>query len=150
MPRPALSSHRVRAQLRWGAGALLLALVALLAGCQYLPGQHSNVHAAAPLRLLKLDSTVLNLADASTPAYLRVGISLGLSSPAPKDPAGDAETSTVARDTVVTVTSKETSDVLLSASGKDDLKKALLAELRRRLPDAGIDELYFDEFLVQR
>lgn len=132
------------------AGALLLPLLLLaaLGGCQYLPGHKPAVKAAAPVRIVKLDSTVLNLADTTGPAYLRLGVSLALTSPTAKD--SDVETQSIARDTIVTLASKETSDVLLSASGKDDLKRALLAELRRRLPEAQIEDLYFDEFLVQR
>ncbi|HUX65955.1 MAG TPA: flagellar basal body-associated FliL family protein [Terriglobales bacterium] len=137
------------ARLPAGAPALLaLLLLAALAGCQYLPGHKAAVKAAAPVRIVKLDSTVLNLADTSGPAYLRLGVSLGIASLPPKD--SDLKTKTIARDTIVTLASKETSDVLLSASGKEDLKRALLAELRRRLPDAQIEKLYFDEFLVQR
>ena len=132
------------------AASLLVAL-SLLSGCSYF---HKTAVKAAPqpTRLLQLSSTVYNLADAN-PAYLKMGISLSLAVPereGPKDNSQDAQIETVARDTLVNLVTAETSDVLLTASGKEDLKKAALAAMRKRLPDAEIQDLYFDEFLVQR
>ncbi|HET9783677.1 MAG TPA: flagellar basal body-associated FliL family protein [Terriglobales bacterium] len=131
--------------------ASLLALLSLLSACSYF--QKTAVKAAPkPTRLLALSSTVYNLADAN-PAYLKMGITLSLAMPdreGPKDNSQDGQIETVARDTLVNLVTAETSAVLLTASGKDDLKKAALEAMRKRLPDADIQDLYFDEFLVQR
>jgi flagellar basal body-associated protein FliL len=133
------------------AAASLLGLLSLLSGCSYF---HKTANAAAPkpTRLLQLSSTVYNLADPN-PAYLKMGITLALTVPersGPPDTSQDAKIETVARDTLVNLVTAETSEVLLTASGKDDLKKAALSAMRKRLPDADIQDLYFDEFLVQR
>lgn len=135
---------------RPAAPLLLAALLAVtLAGCSMF------AHKAAappppPLRIVKLDSTVLNLADPGGNSYLRIGVSFGLHSAAPQDPAGDTPIESVASDVVVNLASAQTSDVLLTTSGKDDLKRAILAELQHRLPQADFTNVYFDEFLVQR
>jgi flagellar basal body-associated protein FliL len=133
------------------AAGCLLVLLSALSGCSYF--HHDAVKAAPkPTRLLQLNSMVYNLADAN-PAYLKMGITLSLAIPersGPVDTTQDARIETVARDTLVNPVTAETSDVLLTASGKDDLKKAALSAMRKRLPDADIQDLYFDEFLVQR
>lgn len=125
-----------------------LALLLLLAGCGYLP--HKFAPPPVPSRILRLDSTVLNLADPGGGSYLRLGVSFELRSPAPKDSSGDAALLSVASDAVLSLATAQTSDVLLTPSGKEDLKRAILAELQRRLPSADFTHVYFDEFLVQR
>jgi len=121
---------------------------AALAGCGLIKGHAAA--AAEPSRILRLDSTVVNLADSDSTAYLRVGVSLALASPTPSDAAGDSATQSVARDTVVQLASAQTSDALLGADGKAKLKHAILEELRQRLPKAEVTDVYFDDFLVQR
>lgn len=123
-------------------------LLGCLLGCGYLPHK-SAVAAAAPVRILHLDPTVVNLADGDT-AYLKLGVSLALESPAPKDAAADGAVVSVARDTVVTLASAQTSEALLSPGGKTNLKQAIVNALRRRVPAAEVSDVYFDDFLVQR
>lgn len=131
-------------------GWVLPLLVVWLGGCGYLGHRAASAAPPPPLRIVKLDSTVLNLADQGGNSYLRLGVSFGLRSPAPQDPNGDSTLQSVASDVVVNLASAQTSEVLLTPSGKDDLKKAILAELQRRLPEAQVTNVYFDEFLVQR
>ncbi|MGH9488412.1 MAG: flagellar basal body-associated FliL family protein [Terriglobales bacterium] len=130
------------------AWALLLLLVPLLGGCSLLHHGSKKVQAAAalPLRVIKLDSNVYNLADTAAPAYLRLGISLAVTNP---DEKTDSTTTSVARDTLVDLVTNETSAALLTAAGKAALKKALLAALQQRLPAAGVRQVYFDQFLIQ-
>jgi flagellar basal body-associated protein FliL len=128
--------------------ALALSLALVLAGaggCSLFHGKKASAASLAPVRILKLDSTVLNLADAS-PAYLRIGVSLGVTS---TDAAEDAKVETVARDTIVNLASAQTAATLLTPAGKAALKAAMLAALRKRLPATGVEKVYFDEFLVQ-
>lgn len=122
-------------------------LLPVLTGCSLLHHGAKKVEAApvAPVRLLKLDSTVYNLAD-PTPAYLRLGISVGVTNP---DEKGDGTIESVARDTLVTLVTAQTSDALLTEAGKAALKKSVLEALQKRLPTDGIKTVYFDDFLIQ-
>lgn len=138
----------MRKRLRIAAAPVVFSVM-LLTGCGMLHGGSKKVKAAAaalPLRVVTLPTSVYNLAD-PTPAYLRLGVSLGLSTPEGKD---DTAVKSVARDTLVSLVTAQTSAVLLTASGKEALKKAALANMQKRLPDAGIRDIYFDEFLIQR
>jgi flagellar basal body-associated protein FliL len=128
--------------------ALALSLAAALAGvagCSLFHGKKANAAALAPIRIIKLDSTVLNLTG-TPPAYLRIGVSLGVTS---TDQTQDAATESVARDTVVSLASAQSAATLLSPVGKLGLKNGILAELQKRLPKVGVRKIYFNEFLVQ-
>ena len=105
-----------------------------------------------------LEPLVVNLADASGAAYLRVSVALSVA-----EPRGDAKDEKKAesaaeekgadaavRDTALDVLSKETSESLLAADGKERTKKALKDALAERVPEMKIVDLYFTEFLVQR
>ena len=118
-------------------------------GCSYLHRGTAAAAAPGPLRLLKLDNSVLNLADQG--AYLRLGVSVGLHATAVEDApeGGDDGVETVTRDTIVTLAGAQTSAALLAPDGKDTLKRAIVTELQKRLPLAQISTVYFDDFLVQ-
>ena len=129
---------------------LLLSLaLADSGGCTLLHHFKAAAPPPSPLRVLKLDSTVVNLADPG--AYLRLGVSIGLHATATEDAAegGDDGVESVTRDTLVTLAGAETSAALLAPDGKTKLKTAVVAELQHRLPDAQISTIYFDDFLVQ-
>jgi len=132
---------------RWTAILVMVAGMAGGAGCQYLPGHKASAAPLPPARMVKLESTVLNLSDTDKSAYLRIGVSLSIQAPA--SPDNDAELESIARDTIVAMASARSSEDLLSADGKAQLKKTMLAELQKRLPEDHVQELYFDEFLVQ-
>ncbi|HEY8998553.1 MAG TPA: flagellar basal body-associated FliL family protein [Edaphobacter sp.] len=106
-----------------------------------------------------LEPLVVNLADASGAAYLRVSMALsvadtrGSAAKDEKKAEGAAEekgTDAAVRDTALEVLSKETSASLLAADGKERTKKALKDALAERVPEMKIVDLYFTEFLVQR
>ncbi len=94
---------------------------------------------------LALDTFVVNLDGAGQRAYLRVGISLGLSGTHKKDDIPVAPL----RDAVLSVLSNAQPEQLLAAEGKEKLKADLLRALQERAPDLGINSVYFTEFLVQ-
>jgi len=100
----------------------------------------SKVHST-----LHLETFVLNLADTDQRSYLRVGIDLGLSQPK----RADAPIAQV-RDTILGVLGESRVDELTSSSGKAKLKEKLLQALRERVPELGVEEIYFTEFLIQR
>jgi flagellar basal body-associated protein FliL len=95
---------------------------------------------------LHLEAFVLNLADADQRSYLRVGIDLGLS----REPKREAAAPVAqVRDTILGVLAEGKVDELLTPAGKARLKDNLLRALRERVPELGVEEVYFTEFLIQ-
>jgi flagellar basal body-associated protein FliL len=97
---------------------------------------------------LHLETFVLNLADSDQRSYLRVGIDLGLGREMGRGdnapPVGEV------RDTILGVLAEARVDELLTAKGKAKLKEDVLHALQERMPELGIEEVYFTEFLIQR
>jgi flagellar basal body-associated protein FliL len=94
-----------------------------------------------------LETFVVNLSGSGERAYLRVGISLGLSHPLARKQE-DVPMALV-RDTVLSVLSSAQPAQLLQAEGKRQLKAELLRALQERVPQLGVQDIYFTEFLVQ-
>ncbi|MGA7683712.1 MAG: flagellar basal body-associated FliL family protein [Terriglobales bacterium] len=96
---------------------------------------------------LPLETFVVNLDGSGQRAYLRAGITLGLSRPV----RGSKDDVPVAalRDTILSVLASARADQLLTADGKERLKADLLHALTDRVPQAGVQSIYFTEFLVQ-
>jgi flagellar basal body-associated protein FliL len=99
------------------------------------------------LSTLHLETFVLNLADPDQRAYLRVGIDLGLSRELKRDEAAPIAQ---VRDTILAVLGQAKGDEIVTAQGKDKLKQDLLRALQERVPQLGVEEIYFTEFLIQR
>ena len=96
---------------------------------------------------LALETFVVNLSGSGERSYLRVGISLGLSH-APARNQGQVPMALV-RDTVLSVLSAAQPAQLLQPEGKRQLKAELLRALQERVPQLGVEDVYFTEFLVQ-
>jgi flagellar FliL protein len=103
--------------------------------------------------VMHLDSFVVNLTGPDESGYLRVGIDLGCdtepSSGEGEKKKDDGATAMI-RDTVLTVLGRSKASELLTPEGKEKLKKDLVEALDERLPDLGVLEVYFTEFIVQR
>jgi flagellar basal body-associated protein FliL len=129
------------------AFAFLLAAVpsGLSIACNPASGGHSGSESEAGT--LPLETFVLNLSDPGQRSYLRVGIDLGLGRPLAK---GEAPPLGPVRDTIIGVLGQAKADDLTSAAGKAKLKQDLLRALQQRVPDLGVVEIYFTEFLIQR
>ena len=97
---------------------------------------------------LHLETFVLNLADPEQRAYLRVGIDLGLNHEAKH--GEDHPPVAQVRDTILGVLAEAHVDDLMTSAGKTKLKQDLLHALQQRLPELGVEEVYFTEFLIQR
>ena len=109
--------------------------------------------------LLTLDPLLVNLADSSGNAYLRISLALRVADAAKEKGGKDKEAaskggnaeddSTVAaRDTALEVLGRQTSNGLLAADGKERLKAELRAALAER--DLKVVDIFFTDFLVQR
>ena len=96
---------------------------------------------------LPLEGFVVNLGGGGPRAYLRVGLTLGLSRALPRK--RDDLPMAALRDAALSVLSSAQPEQLLAPGGKQKLKAALLEALQERAPELGIDNVYFTEFLVQ-
>ena len=108
----------------------------------------SAASAAAAETTLPLETFVVNLNGSGQRAYLRVGITLGLSRPLPHNKKGEAPVALL-RDTILSVLASAQPEPLFTADGKQKLKADVLKALRDRAPDLSIENVYFTEFLVQ-
>ena len=103
--------------------------------------------------VVHLESFVVNLSGPDETGYLRVGIDLGCEG---EESGGEGEKKkddgamAMIRDTVLTVLGRSKASDLLTPEGKEKLKKDLLDALDERVPDLGVLEIYFTEFIVQK
>jgi flagellar basal body-associated protein FliL len=97
---------------------------------------------------LHLDTFVLNLADPEQRSYLRAGIDLGLNHELKREE--ESACVSKVRDTILSVLAETKGGDLITAAGKGALKKDVLQALQQRVPQLGVEEVYFTEFLIQR
>ena len=102
------------------------------------------------LVFLGLDNFLVNLANTEGRHYLRVGIDLGLEHEVEADAEEFELLIALVRDTILLVLGTWESEALLTPEGKGDLKEDILQALDERLPELGVSEVYFNDFLVQR
>jgi flagellar FliL protein len=116
-------------------------------------GAGKSSHAPSVKAVMHLEPFVVNLADSEDNRFLRVGIDLGLGNPRPakegKGGEGDVPIARI-RDCILAVLTTWHSDALLAPEGKGKLKEELVQALRDRVPELGVKEVYFTDFLVQR
>lgn len=119
------------------------------------PAQAATPTAPVKTHAVVLEPMVVNLADSSAGAYLRVSMTLNVADPAgeaakeEKGASKDADAAAL-RDTTLTVLGRQTSQGLLAADGKERLKEDLKAALAEHNPTIKVTELFITEFLVQR
>jgi flagellar FliL protein len=154
-------THWRRKGNKAGAVTVLLGVAVLTVagsmGCRKSPPALSSVGndsmGAEDKGILHLEPFVVNLADPEESRFLRVGIDLGLEKPLPgkegKGGEGDVPAARI-RDCILYVLSTWRSDALLATDGKQKLKDEILRALEDRVPELGVKEVYFTDFLVQR
>ncbi len=142
---------------RNGTETSWLILIALLMACTNSSCKKADaraqIHGDDPAitedkGILHLEPFVVNLADAEDNRFLRVGIDLGLEKPL-SEKEGSMFGARI-RDAIILVLCTWRSDALLAPDGKQKLKEEMLRTLQDRLPDVGVKEIYFTDFLVQR
>ena len=97
--------------------------------------------------LLSLETFVVNLADPGGKRYLRVSMALELND---KDFVEEAKKATPQiRDKILMILPAKKFKDIRTSSGKDSLRKEIIAELAPLLKNCKITNLYFQEFVVQ-
>ena len=107
----------------------------------------------SPKYIVHLEGFTVNLADPEETHFLRLTLDLGidrLPNGADKDKDSSGIPKGRIRDSVLSVLTVCKGDVLLTTEGKQQLKKNLVEVLNRNVPELGVREVYFTEFLVQR
>ena len=134
---------------------IVLLLIAGLGAAYFLWMRHSSAQAApspnGPVAaVLHLETFTLNIDDPEQRTYLRVGIDLGLDHDPKDQKTAAASPTAVLRDTILNVLMATKPQDVMTVDGKRKLKELILAALRERVPEIGVREIYFTEFLVQR
>lgn len=144
---------------RWRLGvAAALVLALATGGAWYRFGRSASrvpqkAKAVSAVRaVLHLEPFLVNMADPDGDRFLRVGIDLGLDGGLGEHDSAAQNTPPIARtrDTILIVLTTCKAGALLSPEGKATLKEELTKALRERVPELGVREVYFTEFLVQR
>jgi flagellar FliL protein len=135
-------------------GAVLILAGAGGGGWYFL--HHGKTAEAAPkevevLHTVHLEGFTVNLADAEENHFLRITLDLGLTHAVKAGKEGESDMPTArVRDAILTVLTAGKSDALVTQDGKAQLKKDILSALQQSVPELGVREVYFTEFLVQR
>jgi flagellar FliL protein len=149
------ASKRLHKKWVLAAGAALVLLVAAGAGRRLFRHSASRVPEKAKAEsavktVIHLDPFVVNLADPDGDRFLRVGIDLGLRRDLSEN--GHAEQKLLptarTRDTILMILTACNADALLAPAGKAKLKQELTKALREQVPELGVEEVYFTEFLT--
>ncbi len=145
-------------------GGVFVLILALAGGGYFIMSRRASAdsgrnrkaavsHAAAtpPAAVVQLKPFIVNLADTDRAAYLRIAITLGLQKAWAQqgDSAGSSPMTPAIRDTILGVVTAWQSKDLLAPGGKAKLKEQILAALQKRVPDAGVIEVYLTDFLIQ-
>ena len=97
--------------------------------------------------LLSMETFVVNLADPGGKRYLRVTISIEIDD---QDFMEETKKSVPQmRDKVLMILPTKTFKVIRTSSGKDALRKEIIAQLNPLLKNCKITNLYFQEFVIQ-
>ena len=147
----ALKSAHTKARKKWmGWLAAVVALGLAAAGIAAWLGAQGSTNAAegAAESTLTLENFVVNLNGPGQRAYLRVGITLGLAHPLPRNHP-EAVPIALVRDTILSVLATAQPEELLKVEGKRQIKDEVLKALQERVPQMAVENVYFTEFLVQ-
>lgn len=112
-----------------------------------------------PVNMVSLGDFVVNLADTNEVRYVKTNIVLGVqgeiktegSAPAKEgsDSGSSSEGNPVVRDAVIQALGKRTFEDLNKPNGKEDLKKDIITAVNKRIGDAKVVDVYFDDFAMQ-
>jgi flagellar FliL protein len=145
VPGSAAAERKPKKRKGWLVVGLALGLSAAGLFVWMRPAPATNASAESTL---VLETFVVNLSASGQRAYLRAGITLGLAQPLPRN-SPEAVPTALVRDTILSVLAAARAEELLKVEGKRQLKDELLKALEERVPQIGVRNVYFTEFLVQ-
>jgi flagellar basal body-associated protein FliL len=134
---------------KWGwMGAVVVVGLVTAAFVFWWEAQRTPDGADGAESTFPLETFVVNLGGSGQRAYLRAGITLGLAHPLTRVQREEMPTALV-RDTILSILAEAQPEALLGQEGKRQLKEQVLQALQTRLPQIGVKNVYFTEFLVQ-
>lgn len=98
--------------------------------------------------VIELQPFIVNLADTEEARYLRLTVSLGLAGEGGEEKPDTIFTTRV-RNALLAVLTTKRSDDILSAEGKDRLRKELLTAARAASKEPQVEAIYITDFIVQ-
>jgi flagellar protein FliL len=154
----AMASQKSSTQM--AIGMALFAFVVGGAGVWFVQQRERSADAAptresssGPKYVVHLEGFTVNLADPEETHFLRTTMDLGidgLPDGGQKDKAALALPIPRIRDAILSVLTVCKANDLLTPEGKAQLKKNLIDAVNRSVPEIGVREIYFTEFLIQR
>jgi flagellar FliL protein len=146
-----------RVPLLFLAGALLAVAAAggtaallLRGGAGGAEAQAAAAGAPAAASLVAFDAFVVNLADPGVERYLRASVRAVVSDPRlARELQRDELTRARVRDRILSVLSARSYEEMTRPGARDALRDELRREINRTLPDDGVAEVLFVEFVAQ-
>ena len=130
-------------------------IVVLLAGVGVFvlkpKGKSKGAEDKGPTASLLLGEFVVNLADPGSMRYLKTNVVLEVSGTINSGGGhgGEGGADPKLRDAVIEVLSSKKLADLTAPGGKDQLRKDIMAAVNKRLEDAKVVDVYFNEFAMQ-
>jgi len=134
---------------------LIIALIVLAAAGSaagsyffFARGGEARAPKPVPQQVVDMGSIVVNLENANSGRYLRVGITLAYPENE-KLSAEIAENQPLLKDRIIDVLRRKNTEDVGEAAKADALKRELLQEINKYLHEGQVEQVYFTEFLVQ-
>jgi flagellar FliL protein len=105
--------------------------------------------AAAPKGVLAFEPFVVNLTDGGGARFLRVTVRLLVAAEEAEKLSKDEVAMARTRSAILELLAQQSSDHLVTAEGKAELKKAILEHADKVLAPAEVDDVLFSDFVVQ-
>ena len=136
--------------------AAVLLVVGVGAGVAVMKMKGSNKHKVVekkPVNMVSLGEFVVNLADTAEMRYVKTSVVLGVEGEIKSEgggkEGGEGGANPVVRDAVIQALSSKTFSELAKPTGKEELKKDIIASVNKRIEGAKAVEVYFNEFAMQ-
>jgi flagellar FliL protein len=133
-----------------GGGAGAYWMMTRTAGNPAAAAEKAAAHAAAqPRGVLSFEPFVVNLTDGGGARFLRVTVRLLVEAEEAEKLSKDEVTMARTRSAILELLAEQSSNQLVTAAGKAELKKTILEHADHVLAPAKVDDVLFSDFVVQ-